>query len=332
LRISRGFDRLQNQYLARSRAGWQPLEAMDIATLDSLRIVLDPAGQAGIAIALVLVMFSVALGLSADDFGLLKTRPVLFLGGILAQAAGLPLLTFLVLNVVDVPASIALGMLVVASCPGGAVSNLMTYLARGNVAYSVSLTTASSVFAAVLTPASILFWSNLYPPTATLLDELDVDPAMFLVQTMLLLALPLAAGMLLAARAPDVAARIRKRTALLGTLVLAGVVVYGVAYFFPVLGPALPLLLTVTVLHNAAAFTLGAAAGVVLRADRRSARALVFEIGIQNSGLAIVILIGQLEGLGGAAAIAATWGVWHLVAGSIIVTLMRWRDRRHDGS
>ena len=303
---------------------------MDIATLDQLRIVLDPVGQAGVALALILVMFSVALGLSVNDFDLLRTRPTLFVGGVVTQVVGLPLLTFLVLNVVSVPASIALGMLVVAACPGGATSNLMTYLARGNVAYSVSLTTASSVLAAVLTPASILFWSKLYPPTAALLDELDVSPLVFVVQTMLLLALPLAAGMLLAARAPDLAKRLRRRTALTGSLVLGGAIVYGIAYFFPVLWPALPMLLTVAVLHNAAAFGLGAAAGAVLRADGPSRRALVFEIGIQNSGLAIVILIAQLDGLGGAAAIAATWGVWHLVGGSIIVMLLRAHDRKRQ--
>ena len=314
------------------RGGLAASLEMDIATLDSLRIVLDPAGQAGIAVAIVLVMFSVALGLKVEDFGLLKTRPLLFFGGMLTQVLGLPLLTFLVLNVVTVPSSIALGMLVVASCPGGATSNLMTYLARGNVAYSVSLTTASSVLAAILTPASILFWSNLYPPTAALLDELDISPVLFLVQTMVLLALPIAAGMVLAARAPDVAARLRKRTALLGSLVLAGVVVYGIVYFFPVLGPAVPMLLAVAILHNAAAFSLGAVAGFLMRAEGPSRRALIFEIGIQNSGLAIVILIGQLDGLGGAAAIAATWGVWHLVGGGIIVAMFRQKDRRQDGS
>lgn len=314
-------------------AGWTgSLPEVDIATLDQLRIALDPVGQAGVAVALVLVMFSVALGLSVDDFGILKSRPTLFFGGIVTQVVGLPLLTFAVLNVIEVPASIALGMLVVASCPGGATSNLMTYLARGNVAYSVALTTASSIFAAILTPASILFWSNLYPPTAALLAELDVSPLVFLVQTMLLLALPLAAGMVLAVRAPDLAQKIRKRTALLGSVVLAGVIVYGLAYFLPVLGPAVPMLFTVAILHNAAAFALGGVAGLVLRADGPSRRALAFEIGIQNSGLAIVILIGQLEGLGGAAAIAATWGVWHLVGGSIIVTILRSYDRIHDGS
>jgi len=305
---------------------------MDTATLDQLRIVLDPVGQAGVAVALMLVMFSVALSLSGDDFNLLRRRPRLFIGGVVAQVVGLPLLTFLVLTFVDVPASVALGMLVVACCPGGASSNLMTYLAHGNVAYSVSLTAASSVIAAVLTPASILFWSNLYPPTASLLASLDVSPLVFLAQTMLLLALPLTAGMIVAARAPDVAVRLRQRTALVGSLVLASVIVYGVVYFYPVLGPALPMLATVAILHNTAAFGLGAATGFVLRADAASRRALIFELGIQNSGLAIVILVGQLHGLGGAAAIAATWGVWHLVAGSIIVTLMRSYDRRIDES
>ena len=305
---------------------------MDIETLDQLRIVLDPIGQAGVAIALMLVMFSVSLGLAVDDFRQLGRRPVLFVGGIVAQVIGLPLLTLLILMAVTVPPSIALGMLVVACCPGGAVSNLMTFLARGNVAYSVSLTAASSLLAAVLTPVSILFWSNLYPPTAALLDSLSVSPAMFVAQTLLLLAVPLVAGMAVAARVPDLAARMRRSTALLGSLTLAGVVIYGIVTFYPLLEPALPLLLTVTVLHNAAAFGLGALTGLVLRADGSSRRTLVFELGLQNSGLAIVILIGQLDGVAGAAAVAAAWGVWHLVAGSIIVTLIQTYDRRTNGS
>ena len=110
---------------------------MDVAALDQLQIVLDPVGQAGIVVALMLVMFSVALGLSGRDFYLLRDKPALFLGGVVTQIVGLPLLTFLIINVVELPASIALGMIVVACCPGGAVSNLLTSLSRGSVAYSV---------------------------------------------------------------------------------------------------------------------------------------------------------------------------------------------------
>jgi BASS family bile acid:Na+ symporter len=301
---------------------------MESAALDSLRIVLGPIGQAGVAAALMLVMFSVALGLSVNDFHFIRTKPVTYLGGVLTQVIGLPLLTLALLALLKPPPSIALGMIVVACCPGGAVSNLLTYLSKGAVAYSVALTATSSILAAIVTPASILFWSNLYPPTAELLRTIDVSPWLFLIQTMVLLGVPLIAGMIVAARAPDVAERLRKRTALLGTLVLGGAILYGGYLFFPILYPALAFLIGVAALHNGLAFLLGMTAGLVLRADGPTKRALTFEVGIQNSGLAIVILIAQLDGLGGAAAIAAVWGVWHIVAGGFIVIVLKALDRR----
>lgn len=299
---------------------------MDIGALDSLRIVLDPIGQAGVALALVLVMFSVALGLRVDDFTFLREKPLLFAGGVISQVVILPLVTFLLILVLRPAASIALGMIVVACCPGGAVSNLLTYLSRGNVAVSVALTATSSLLAAILTPTSILFWSQAYEPTATLLRTLDVNPLIFIGQTTLLLAVPLVLGMVLAARAPDVAARIKKRTTVLGVSVLVGVIIYGIVYFFPVLFPALPLLGGIVVLHNTLAFATGALAGRALSRLSATRRALTFEIGIQNSGLALVILLSQLKGLGGAAAIAAVWGVWHLIAGGLLAVFFRQLD------
>ncbi len=300
---------------------------MEIAELDSLRIVLDPIGQAGVSIALMLVMFSVALGLRIDDFRFVVDKPLLFLGGVISQVLVLPLVTFLLILAMAPPPSIALGMIVVACCPGGSVSNLMTYLSRGDAAVSVALTASSSMLAALLTPASILFWSHSYKPTSLLLQTLEVSPWVFLAQTTLLLAVPLIIGMSVAAKAPDVARAIRKRATILGASVLVGVIIYGIAYFFPSLAPALPLLGGIVVIHNAVAFATGAAAGFVLSGLRATRRALVFELGIQNSGLALVILIGQLRGLGGAAAIAAVWGVWHLIAGGAIVLVFRALDR-----
>ena len=299
---------------------------MDIGALDSLRIVLDPAGQAGVALALVIVMFSVALGLRVEDFSFLRDKPFLFIGGVVAQVVVLPLVTFLLILALRPAASIALGMIVVACCPGGAVSNLLTYLSRGNVAASVALTATSSMLAAILTPTSILFWSQAYKPTATLLRTLDVNPLLFVLQTTVLLAVPLVLGMVVAAKAPDVAKRIRKRTTVLGVSVLVCTIIYGIAYFFPVLFPALPILGSVVVLHNALAFATGALAGRLLSGVSATRRALTFEIGIQNSGLALVILLSQLKGLGGAAAIAAVWGVWHLIAGGLLAALFRYID------
>src|SRR5210317_897725 len=272
-------------------------------------------------------MFSVALGLRVDDFAFLREKPLLFAGGVISQVVILPLVTFLLILVLRPAASIALGMIVVACCPGGAVSNLLTYLSRGNVAASVALTATSSLLAAILTPTSILFWSQAYEPTATLLQTLDVNPLIFVAQTTFLLAVPLVLGMIVAAKAPDVAARIRRRTTVLGVSVLVGVIIYGIAYFFPVLFPALPLLGGIVVLHNALAFATGALAGKALSRLSATRRALTFEIGIQNSGLALVILLSQLKGLGGAPAVAAVWGVWHLIAGGGIALMFWMYDR-----
>ncbi len=300
----------------------------DSTALDALQIQLDPAGQAFLAISLMIIMFSIALGLRVSDFSIVRTNPTVYFGGVLAQLLGLPLLTLGLLYLLAPLPSIALGMIVVACCPGGTTSNLLSYLARGNVAYSVALTATSSVVAAVMTPVSILFWSNMYGPTAELLQTIDVSPIAFLTQTMILLGVPLAAGMIVAARAPDVAGKLKVLTAPMGTLVLIGVIVYGAFQFIPILMPAITLFFGIAILHNATAFLLGFSTALAVRADPPTRRSLTIEVGIQNSGLAIVILIGQLKGLGGAAAIAATWGLWHLVAGASIVILLRTLDRR----
>lgn len=303
---------------------------MNSTELDALRIVLDPAGQAAVASALMIIIFSVALSLRVSDFRFVRTDPFIFFAGVGAQIIGLPVLTLGLLHILEPSPSVALGMIVVACCPGGAVSNLFTYLSRGAVAYSVALTATSSLLAAIVTPASILFWSNVYQPTAELLATIDVNPILFLVQTMALLGVPLIAGMVVAARAPDVAERLRRYTAPAGAVVLGGAVVYGLYVFAPVLYPAMPYLFSVAAIHNGLAFVMGGLAGFAVRADKATQRALVFEVGIQNSGLAIVILIGQLAGLGGAAAIAGVWGIWHLVSGTLIVFMYRAIDRNHE--
>ncbi len=280
------------------------------------------------ALALMLVMFGVALGLRVKDFRILAAEPALYLGGIAAQVVLLPLVTFGLIHLISPPASIALGMIVVACCPGGSVSNLLTYLSRGDVAVSVGLTATSSMLAALLTPASTLFWAQAYEPTADLLVSLEVSPLLFIGQTTLLLAIPLAAGMIVAARAPDVAKQIRKRTTVVGAAVLGATIVYGIIYFYPVLWPAVGLLASVTVLHNTAAFATGAAVGLLLTRQASVRRALTFEVGIQNSGLALIILLAQLKGVGGAAAIAAVWGVWHLIAGGLVAMTYNYFDRK----
>jgi BASS family bile acid:Na+ symporter len=284
-----------------------------------------------LAIALAAMMFNVALALRFDDFRAVAKRPGQIIGGALVQLLALPALTYGVVLVLAPPASIALGMFVIASCPGGNVSNVLTFFARGNTAYSVSLTAISSTSAIIMTPLSIIAWSSFYGPTAALIDSLEIDPLPFLVQTASLLAVPLIAGMAIGARAPDLAERIQKYLSPASLLMLVAIVIAGMTSNWSLFLAAGMLVVPLAVIHNGAAFALGWLSAHLLRLDSPSRRSLTLEVGIQNGGLGLLILLNQFDGLGGAAAIVATWSVWHLIAGGAVATLFRtidWRRAR----
>lgn len=299
---------------------------LEIDALNGAALAIDGFGQAGLAIGIMTLMFAIALGLTVQSFAFLKTDPRLFWGGLAMQVIGLPAATIILLLIINPPPSLALGMIFVAACPGGSVSNFMTYLSRGDIAYSVSLTAGSSVLATLWTPFAILLWSDLYPPTAALLETLDFSRKAFIMQTTFMLAIPLAAGMAISRFMPDFAARAQKPLALLGGGTLAFIILRSTFDFLPAVGAAMAIITPLVVLHNAVAFGLGLATGRLLNANTARRRTLTFEIGIQNTGLALVLLIGQLTGLGGAIALAAVWGVWHFASGGAMIAFYRNQD------
>ncbi|MDM7983097.1 MAG: bile acid:sodium symporter family protein [Maricaulis sp.] len=294
--------------------------------VDALRVELSPAFQLIMSISLVVMMFTVALGLKLKDFMDLRKEPWAVGGGVLAQVLGLPLLTLGLIFWLQPAPSVALGMIVVASCPGGNVSNALTLFARGDTAYSVSLTSISAVSAAVVTPISILFWANQYGPTSVLVDTLDVDPSIFLVQTAGLLALPLLAGMSLAHWKPEFASVLRRMLIPVAFTMLVGLILVGAFSNRDVLFSTEHSLIPLVMTHNALAFVLGGGAGFAMQLAGAKIRALTFEVGIQNAGLGLLLLLSQFGGVGGAVAVTALWGVWHITAGFILVGLFRGYD------
>ncbi len=296
---------------------------MDVAALDAVRIDLAPGAQILMPVSLAVIMMSVALNLHLKDFALIRQRPVQFLGAAATQVLGLPALTLALVHLIDPVPSIALGMIVVACCPGGNVSNFLTHLAKGDTAFSVSLTATSSLAAALLTPVSILFWTSLYAPADALVDAIEVSPVPFVVQTTLILAIPLIIGMALAHRYPATSARVRPGFTLAALAILIFLVFGGLASNWALFTATAFSVLTIAMLHNALGFLLGAGVARALAMDAPRRRSVTFEIGIQNTGLALVILLGQFEGLGGAASITALWSVWHLFAGGMLVAAFR---------
>ena len=144
--------------------------------LDSVRINFDSSGLWVLNIALAVVMFGVALSITIDDFKHILRQPKLVLAGVLSQFILLPLLTFILIIVIKPQPSIALGMMMVAACPGGNISNFMTHLAKGNTALSVSLTAFATFLAMFMTPFNFQFYGNLYEPTAQILQTVKLEP------------------------------------------------------------------------------------------------------------------------------------------------------------
>jgi BASS family bile acid:Na+ symporter len=304
---------------------------MDIAALDAVSIELAPGGQVILPIILAIMMLSISLNLHIEDFKRLLGDPWRFLGAASAQAIALPVATLILISTINPPPSVALGMIVVACCPGGTVSNFFTYMARGDVALSVSLTATSSLLAALVTPVSILFWSSLYQPTADLLTAIEVNPLSFVVQTTIILAVPIVIGMSVVRYYPDIAKRVRPYLLGLG---VAGLIVMaggGLASNWEWLSGVALAVFWIAVVHNLVAFVVGIGTGYALQYEDQKRRTMIIEIGIQNTGLALVILLSELNGLGGAAVIVGIWSIWHLFAGAVLAGAFRLYDRKRAG-
>ena len=301
---------------------------MQSTEFDSFRLELTSGSQTILAVALFGIMLSVAMSLKPEHFKAIAAEPKSFLAGVTAQVIGLPLLTYILCIVLAPHPSLALGMLIVACCPGGNVSNLFSMLGGGNSALSVAMTATSSLFAAFLAPATILFWTGLYGPTAELLDTINLDVAKFLIQTFVLLAVPLMIGMIFRHFQPDIAEKLYKPLSLFAFFLLLTVITIGATNQwrdFMALGVGV---IGLAILHNVLAFIVGNLAARLAGSDIPSRRSITIEVGIQNSGLAIIILLTQLSGFGGAAAIIVIWGTWHIVAGLTLVAIFKHQDRR----
>lgn len=294
-------------------------------TIDQVQLNFSPATLTLLNVLIGLIMFGVALDIRTEDFKRVVRDPRGPLIGLGAQFLLLPAFTFLLIQVIDPLPSIALGMLMVAACPGGNFSNFLTSYSRSNTAMSVSMTAISTALAVVATPFNLAFWGNRDAGTKAILTEVSLDPVDLFVTILLILGIPLALGMLLAARRPDIAGRLqvpmRRISLILFGLFIVGALAGNWQQFLENVG----FVALAVALHNGLALALGYWTARGTGNIAYDARAISIEVGIQNSALALVLIFGFFDGLGGMAIIAAWWGVWHLVSGLAIASY--WRRR-----
>ncbi len=293
--------------------------------IDQLSLDLPQGFQLVVKIMVGLFLFGVALDTRAEDLRDVVRRPWVMAVALVAQYAVAPGLALLLTLALDVRGSIAIGMLLVACCPAGNLSNLLTHRARGDVALSISLTGLSNVAALVLTPLTFAFWTGLNPAASDLLRDISIDPWTLMGEVALLIGLPFALGMLAAWRWPTMAASARKVVEPGALVLLLLVVIGGAAAQMGVLVDHLGLVVVPIVAHNALALGVGFVTGRACRLAPPGVRAMTFELGVRNTALGVVLALAFFSDLGGVVFVAALWGLWDVATG---LALASWWRRR----
>ena len=293
--------------------------------LDDIVLNFSPASLTLLNVILCVVMFSIALDLRVNDFREVTRNPRAFLVGMVSQFIALPALTFVLVLLIEPRPSIALGLILVAACPGGNISNFLTHRARGNLALSVSMTAVSTSICPIATPLNIAFWGSLYPPTREILRATEISPLSVLYTVLLLLVLPMILGMALNARRPDIAGKLRRPLQIVSMVIFVAFIVAALAanwsFFLGYVGQVAVLVF----LHNGLALATGFMLATLARLGGADRRAITIETGIQNSGLGLILIFAFFGGLGGMTVAAAFWGIWHAVSGLAIAS---WWARR----
>jgi len=294
-----------------------------ITELDAIRLNFSPNDLLLLNLALALIMYGVALELRFSDFSYLAKNPKSFFLGLFSQFILLPFLTWCLVLVMQPPPSVALGMFLVAACPGGNVSNFLSNLSGGNTALSVSLTAFSSVSSIFITPFNFALWAGFYAPTSSLIREIGLDYFDVFYTVALILGVPLILGILTRHYYPILAGRFAKVLKPLSVLIFGAFVVIAFLGNLDLFLKYISLIFLWVFAHNLVALSAGFVSGKVFRIPLPDVKTLTIETGIQNSGLGLVLIFTYFDGLGGMAIITALWGIWHLISGMTIASLWK---------
>lgn len=260
--------------------------------------------------ALGIVMFFMGLTLTLPDFARIAKRPWIAALGVVTQFIAMPLLGLLVVTVYNLPAEIAVGVILVGCAPGGTASNVVTYLAKGDTALSVSITTLSTLLAPVLTPLLTLWLAGSY------MNVPFWSMFISICQTVLV---PVIVGVLVRVVASKLVDKVSPILPWLASVAIAYIVAVVVAGSAGSIATAGILVLLAVVTHNVLGLGVGYGVAAACRLDTPTRRAMTFEVGLQNSGLASTLATTYFSPL--AALPGAVFSVWHNVSGALLASL-----------
>ena len=258
------------------------------------------------------IMFGMGLTLNPDDFRVVLSRPKDIFVGCLAQFTIMPFLAWGLAQLFSLPADLALGVILVGCCPGGTASNVITYLAKGDLALSVGMTATSTVLAPLLTPFLTLLLAGTF---------VDVDAAAMLLSIVYVVIAPILGGFLVQRLLPAFTARVKPYLPAFSSLVIAVVVAIIVSHTAAKLLVGGWLIVLVVALHNMFGLAVGYAVSLVLGLSPAKRTAISIEVGMQNSGLASSLATLHFAAYPLAAIPGAIFSVWHNISGAVVARL-----------
>ncbi len=266
------------------------------------------------------IMLTMGMTLTTEDFRILARRPLDIFIGAVAQYTIMPLIAFSLVHCFGLPAGIAAGLILVGCCPGGVSSNIMSLLCKGDVAYSVGMTTVSTLLAPLVTPLLVLLLAG---------ENIDVDALGLFRSILLVTLLPVGIGLLcnrlFSKRAGyKTACQLMPGLSVLGLACIVGGVtsVHGAKFF-----ESGALIFLCIFLHNGLGYVLGYLTGCVTRMSTPKRRTLSIEVGMQNAGLATVLAGRHFPLMPEAAIAAAISCVWHSISGTLIASIFTLADK-----
>ena len=292
----------------------------DQIDIDAIKINFDSSGLWVLNIAIGIIMFGVALGISIDDFKRLLKNPKILFVGVLSQFILLPAFTFLIILLLKPHPSFALGMMMIAACPGGNVSNFFSKMAGGNAALSVSLTAFATLICIFMTPLNLQFWGSLYEPTNSILETVALDWVDLLKLVSLILGIPLFFGMLIKHYHSEMAQKIENVLKPLSMLVFIALIFIAFSQNLEIFVNHIHHVLFLVIFHNIFAYFLGFYTAKSFKLNKKDTKTIAMETGIQNGGLGLLLIFGFFDGLGGMALLAAFWGIWDVFSGILLAT------------
>ncbi len=300
-------------------------DSMTPDQINAIRINFDDNMIVLMNICLAFVMFGVALNLRLEDFRALFRKPRKILIGLSSQLILLPILTLILIYFWEVQYSIALGMVLVASCPGGNISNYATHLGRGNTALSITLTAIVTLSAAFITPFTFYFWAQWIPDAASHSLQIDIDPLGMFYIVVQIIFIPLVLGMGLRHYFPSFIQRVKKPVSVISLIIFVGFIIGALLGNSNLIVDYVQLVFLLVIAHNGLALLLAYAYSKSWKMTTRDARAIALETGVQNAGLGLVLVFNFFPELGGMLLVVAWWGIWDLI--SAFFLSLYWRQR-----